>query len=320
MIMSKFNEVLTEVKNESPDNTKVDTKVDTDTTKVEDTKVEDKDNSIDKSIDKSTKVEDTKVEDKVDKEKNIDKSIDKSKNVIPKDHAKQEKYAWTKINDKVKSLRSRLLELEEENKKLKESTGKKIDKSNFKSEDEYEDARINAKIDERILNRNEDEKSKLADELSKAEYEHDVARAKDLIDKTYPNQEDKDKYFTAIKAAKEAGLEKLLSDTDGGKDIVNFCSTSDMAPRIYYHLAMSPKDLVQIVKDNDHASRMSKLNFLESKLDSAFNANKPAVEKKVADTVPASEQVPVIGEIGEGGRSLDGKSDEDLKKMLRKLH
>ena len=314
--MSKFNEVLTEVKNESPDNTKVDTKVDTDTTKVEDTKVEDKDNSIDKS----TKVEDTKVEDKVDKEKNIDKSIDKSNNVIPKDHAKQEKYAWTKINDKVKSLRSRLLELEEENKKLKESTGKKIDKSNFKSEDEYEDARINAKIDERILNRNEDEKSKLADELSKAEYEHDVARAKDLIDKTYPNQEDKDKYFTAIKAAKEAGLEKLLSDTDGGKDIVNFCSTSDMAPRIYYHLAMSPKDLVQIVKDNDHASRMSKLNFLESKLDSAFNANKPAVEKKVADTVPASEQVPVIGEIGAGGRSLDGKSDEDLKKMLRKLH
>ena len=208
----------------------------------------------------------------------------------------------------------------EENKKLKESTGKKIDKSNFKSEDEYEDARINAKIDERILNRNEDEKSKLADELSKAEYEHDVARAKDLIDKTYTNQEDKDKYFTAIKAAKEAGLEKLLSDTDGGKDIVNFCSTSDMAPRIYYHLAMSPKDLVQIVKDNDHASRMSKLNFLESKLDSAFNANKPAVEKKVADTVPASEQVPVIGEIGAGGRSLDGKSDEDLKKMLRKLH
>ena len=307
--MSKFDEVLTEVKNESPDNTKVDTKVDTDqdkSTKVEDTKVED------------TKVEDTKVEDKVDKEKNIDKSIDKSKNVIPKDHAKQEKYAWTKINDKVKSLRSRLLELEEENKKLKESTGKKIDKSNFKSEDEYEDARINAKIDERILNRNEDEKSKLADELSKAEYEHDVARAKDLIDKTYTNQEDKDKYFTAIKAAKEAGLEKLLSDTDGGKDIVNFCSTSDMAPRIYYHLAMSPKDLVQIVKDNDHASRMSKLNFLESKLDSAFNANKPAVEKKVA--VPASEQVPVIGEIGAGGRSLDGKSDEDLKKMLRKLH
>ena len=297
--MSKFDEVLTEVKNESPDNTKVDTKVDTDTTKVEDTKVEDKDNS---------KVEDTKVEDKVDKEKNIDKS----KNVIPKDHAKQEKYAWTKINDKVKSLRSRLLELEEENKKLKESTGKKIDKSNFKSEDEYEDARINAKIDERILNRNEDEKSKLADELSKAEYEHDVARAKDLIDKTYPNQEDKDKYFTAIKAAKEAGLEKLLSDTDGGKDIVNFCSTSDMAPRIYYHLAMSPKDLVQIVKDNDHASRMSKLNFLESKLDSAFNAKKPSEDK--------APEVPVIGEIGAGGRSLDGKSDEDLKKMLRKLH
>ena len=297
--MSKFDEVLTEVKNESPDNTKVDTKVDTDTTKVEDTKVEDKDNS---------KVEDTKVEDKVDKEKNIDKS----KNVIPKDHAKQEKYAWTKINDKVKSLRSRLLELEEENKKLKESTGKKIDKSNFKSEDEYEDARINAKIDERILNRNEDEKSKLADELSKAEYEHDVARAKDLIDKTYPNQEDKDKYFTAIKAAKEAGLEKLLSDTDGGKDIVNFCSTSDMAPRIYYHLAMSPKDLVQIVKDNDHASRMSKLNFLESKLDSAFNAKKPSEDK--------APEVPVIGEIGAGGKSLDGKSDEDLKKMLRKLH
>jgi hypothetical protein len=317
MIMSKFNEVLTEVKNESPDNTKVDTKVDTDTTKVEDTKVDTDTTKVDTD---TTKVEDTKVEDKVDKEKNIDKSIDKSKNVIPKDHAKQEKYAWTKINDKVKSLRSRLLELEEENKKLKESTGKKIDKSNFKSEDEYEDARINAKIDERILNRNEDEKSKLADELSKAEYEHDVARAKDLIDKTYPNQEDKDKYFTAIKAAKEAGLEKLLSDTDGGKDIINFCSTSDMAPRIYYHLAMSPKDLVQIVKDNDHASRMSKLNFLESKLDSAFNANKPAVEKKVADTVPASEQVPVIGEIGAGGRSLDGKSDEDLKKMLRKLH
>ena len=156
----------------------------------------------------------------------------------------------------------------------------------------------------------------MADELSKAEYEHDVARAKDLIDKTYPNQEDKDKYFTAIKAAKEAGLEKLLSDTDGGKDIVDFCSGSDLAPRIYYHLAMSPKDLVQIVKDNDHASRMSKLNFLESKLDSAFNANKPAVEKKAA----ASEQVPVIGEIGAGGRSLDGKSDDDLKKMLRKLH
>ena len=319
--MSKFDEVLTEVKNESPDNTKVDTKVDTDqykSTKVEDTKVEDKDNSIDKSIDKSTKVEDTKVEDKVDKEKNIDKSIDKSKNVIPKDHAKQEKYAWTKINDKVKSLRSRLLELEEENKKLKESTGKKIDKSNFKSEDEYEDARINAKIDERILNRNEDEKSKLADELSKAEYEHDVARAKDLIDKTYPNQEDKDKYFTAIKAAKEAGLEKLLSDTDGGKDIVNFCSTSDMAPRIYYHLAMSPKDLVQIVKDNDHASRMSKLNFLESKLDSAFNAKAVYNSKKPSED--KAPEVPVIGEIGAGGKSLDGKSDEDLKKMLRKLH
>ena len=91
-----------------------------------------------------------------------------------------------------------------------------------------------------------------------------------------------------------------------------------MAPRIYYHLAMSPKDLVQIVKDNDHASRMSKLNFLESKLDSAFNAKAVYNSKKPSED--KAPEVPVIGEIGAGGKSLDGKSDEDLKKMLRKLH
>ena len=127
--------------------------------------------------------------------------------------------------------------------------------------------------------------------------------------------EKRQEYVQVVSAALNAGMKSAL---DANQDIMAFIDNSDMGPRLMYHFAMMPKDLIRIAENPNPTTRGFMLAQLEQGLYRKFvlgggqpnqqpqqNAT-PNVTPNAAPSAaptnpnPAPKNVPIIGKIGEG--------------------
>lgn len=230
-------------------------------------------------------------------------------------HEEKEKFAWKKLNEKARGYRDQIEKLQAELAALKGKAPAK--ESDFKDKMSFIQAKVDEKLDERAIKANESAVQDLQQQADAAEIEAETQRAQYLVKQTYKTKAEQEEYSRTINLAAEHGMAKILDETPGGQDIIQFCRNTDLAPRLIYHLAKSPDDLVNLVRDPDHASRMASLRYLERKLADAFGDGKPA-EKQPVEKEKKSN-VPVLGKLGSGESSGDRPSDAELIKQARKL-
>lgn len=127
--------------------------------------------------------------------------------------------------------------------------------------------------------------------------------------------EKRQEYVQVVSAALQAGMKSAL---DANQDIMEFIDNSDMGPRLMYHFAMIPQDLIRIAENPNPTTRGVMLAQLEQGLYRKFvlggglpnqqaqsNAT-PNVTPNAAPSAaptnpnPAPKTVPIIGKIGEG--------------------
>jgi hypothetical protein len=211
----RLDDVMKEFGSTTETTVKEDPKVETKPTETVETKPTELDDKTEKKVDE-TKPGETKPDGS-----NQDETKPKVEPEVKKrSHAEQEQYAWHKKNEEVKALRDKITKLGEENKKLR--VNKPVDRNNYKTDEEYYDAKMNSKLDERLASQNDEEQKRLNEELEKAEYDAESNRARDLLSKTYSDPKELEQYNTAISAANQAGLGKVLTETESGQDFVNF--------------------------------------------------------------------------------------------------
>lgn len=228
-------------------------------------------------------------------------------------HEEKERFAWKKLNEKARGYREQIAKLENDLAVLKGKTPAK--ESDFSNKMDFIQAKVDEKIDARTIKASESEMENLKQQADQSEIEAETQRAQYLVKQTYKTKNEQEEYSRTINMAAEHGMAKILDETPGGQDIIAFCRNTDLAPRVIYHLAKSPDDLVNIVKDPDHSSRMASLRYLERRLADSFG-NKPENKQEAPK---AKANVPVLGKLGTGDAAGERPSDSSLIKNARKL-
>ena len=147
--------------------------------------------------------------------------------------------------------------------------------------------------------------------------------------------EKRTEYVQVVNAAMNAGMKSAL---ENNPDIMQFIDNSQMGPRILYHFAMMPKDMIAIAENPNPTSRQFMLAQLESglynhfvtgagnqqKQDAAPNQN-PAPNTSGApnNQSPAPQKKnppPIIGKVGGGIDNTDPETltEQEVIKAYRR--
>ena len=150
--------------------------------------------------------------------------------------------------------------------------------------------------------------------------------------------EKRTEYVQVVNAAYEAGMKSAL---ENNPDIMQFIDNSQMGPRILYHFAMMPKDMIAIAENPNPTTRQFMLAQLESGLYNHFvkgagnkqqpnpapNTNpNPAPNPSGAPNNPTPAQPkrnppPIIGKVGGGEDNTDPDTltEQEVTKLYRKV-
>ena len=151
--------------------------------------------------------------------------------------------------------------------------------------------------------------------------------------------EKRTEYVQVVNAAYEAGMKSAL---ENNPDIMQFIDNSQMGPRILYHFAMKPQDMIAIAENPNPASRQFMLAQLESGLYNHFvkgagnqqqqpnpapNTNpNPAPNPSGAPNnqtpaQPKRNPPPIIGKVGGGEDNTDPDTltEQEVTKLYRKV-
>ena len=233
-------------------------------------------------------------------------------------HEQKRDYAWDTVTRKNAEYKRRIAELEETNRKLKESVERPLAEKDFKNFSDFSKASMEQMLDARDLRKNEADLEQQRVILDEQEEEIRSQRTAENIDQMFPTPEAKKEYADAVRTATEHGFGKFLYETPQGKDIVDFCDHSPIGAKLIYHLARNPDDFVTLLKDN---SRM-RLNSRMSVIERAILSRSKAVpnEASHAGKKPEAGALPLTGRLGQSGASSNGDiSDEDAIAMIRKF-
>ena len=227
-------------------------------------------------------------------------------------HTKEEKekYAWEKTNEELKELR-------EENRKFKEQMAKltakpkevpkKYNKEDFVDEESYFKYLANESLKER-LNQAQIKKEELAQrnqETVKAKENFD-AKVKEIFDSN------SDAYYSVVDKALNDGMSNIL---DKNPDVMKYIADSPISPKLAFHFAVVPNDLIAIVKQQNPQARLVKLASLEEKLSQITMFNQP-----LKKSVSTSKKEIDIGRLGnEQSTASSDLSDEEALKIVDDL-
>lgn len=149
--------------------------------------------------------------------------------------------------------------------------------------------------------------------------------------------EKRTEYVQVVNAAMNAGMKSAL---ENNPDIMQFIDNSQMGPRILYHFAMMPKDMIAIAENPNPASRQFMLANLERGLYNHFvlgagnpqngkpnpetNPNpapNPSGAPTNQSTPPKKAPPPVIGKVGGGMDNTDPESltEQEVIKAYRRV-
>ena len=239
------DELLDEYKNESKNESTENTKTTTEDSK----EVESKEEIDDSQNDDSEN--DAKKNDIVKKSEKKRRKKDKFT------HQERADYAFTKLKNKHREKVDRLNnEINELKKNLEKY--KSMKKEDFKSEDDFIDAKLNSRLDTRAI----DEKQA---ELERVRVERNQAK----IDHFYRTDDEKERYKKIWRLGSENGiLEKIGSD----KIITEFILDSELSPKLLEHFILADGALSKIINLDDRRKEFE-LYSLEKRLETFLKNN-----------------------------------------------
>jgi myosin heavy subunit len=230
----------------------------------------------------------------------------------PVKHTKEEKekYAWEKTNQELKELREENRKFQEQMAKLTakpKEVPKKYKKEDFVDEESYFKYLANESLKER-LNQAQIKKEELAQrnqETVKAKENFD-AKVKEIFDSN------SDAYYSVVDKALNDGMSNIL---DKNPDVMKYIADSPISPKLAFHFAVVPNDLIAIVKQQNPQARLVKLASLEEKLSQITMFNQP-----LKKSVSTSKKEIDIGRLGnEQSTASSDLSDEEALKIVDDL-
>ena len=296
------DELLDEYKNES----KNESTENTETTTEDSKEVESKEEIDDSQNDDSEN--DAKKNDIVKKSEKKRRKKDKFT------HQERADYAFTKLKNKHREKVDRLNnEINELKKNLEKY--KSMKKEDFKSEDDFIDAKLNSRLDTRAI----DEKQA---ELERVRVERNQAK----IDHFYRTDDEKERYKKIWRLGSENGiLEKIGSD----KIITEFILDSELSPKLLEHFILADGALSKIINLDDRRKEFE-LYSLEKRLEAFLknnntNFNKPkksgATERRKLKRNTVKNKNPILGRNIQNNSSSknikDFSNDDDVFEFIR---
>ena len=202
-------------------------------------------------------------DDVLNEKKQVEKSKKKHSKKADK-FSKQERanYAFTKLKNKHREKVDRLnAEIDELKKNLEKY--KNMKKEDFKSEEDFLDAKLNSKIDTRELERK-------TSELDEARVQRNQAK----VNHFYRTDDEKRRYKEVWQLGVKSGiLEKIGND----KVLTDFILDSDFSPKLLEHFILADGALERIIHLDDKRKEFE-LYSLEKRLEAFLNNtnfNKP---------------------------------------------
>lgn len=227
--------------------------------------------------------------------------------------SKQERanYAFTKLKNKHREKVDRLnAEIDELKKNLEKY--KSMKKEDFKSEEDFLDAKLNSKIDTRELERK-------TSELDEAR----VQKNQEKVNHFYRTDDEKRRYKEVWQlGAKNGILEKIGND----KVLTNFILDSDFSPKLLEHFILADGALERIIRLDDKRKEFE-LYSLEKRLEAFLNNtnfNKPqksgGTERRKLKRNTVQNKNPILGrniQNQSAKSSKDFASDDDVFAFIR---
>ena len=296
------DELLDEYKNES----KNESTENTETTTKDSKEVESKEEIDDSQNDDSEN--DAKKNDIVKKSEKKRRKKDKFT------HQERADYAFTKLKNKHREKVDRLNnEINELKKNLEKY--KSMKKEDFKSEDDFIDAKLNSRLDTRAI----DEKQA---ELERVRVERNQAK----IDHFYRTDDEKERYKKIWRLGSENGiLEKIGSD----KIITEFILDSELSPKLLEHFILADGALSKIINLDDRRKEFE-LYSLEKRLEAFlknnntnFNKSKKSgsTERRKLKRNTVKNKNPILGRNIQNNSSSknikDFSNDDDVFEFIR---
>lgn len=235
---------------------------------------------------------------------------DKPKESVKHTKEEKEKYAWEKTNKELAELREANKKFQEQLEKIKpKETPKKYKKDDFVDEESYFKYLANESLKERL------EKAKSQKEEFNKQNEQIRVQKEEFDDKVKSIFEsNSDAYYNVVNKALENGMSNYL---DKNPDIMKYIMESPISPKLAFHFAVVPNDLIAIAKQTNPQARYAKLSILEDKLSRISMFNQPL--KKQGDKESSKEDINIGRLGGDVSNPTSELSDAEAFKIVDEL-
>lgn len=259
-----------------------------------------------------------KVSDETTEQENVVESEKVSKKVEPTKEEK-EKYAFTKLKNKEKQKREKLIaDYENKIKTLNEelSKFKGLGKEDFKSDDEY----VNYLVDQKMKEK-ESNQLQMAKQDAEAEMFEEINQQR--IATCFPDEKDRESYNKLIETSAKPFVE-LLEKHDPDNAILSYLDDSDISPLLIRVLMTKPEYRNEILSKRNPYSKVlaldnlaKQLTYAKSIIDKKRNSsNDKVTQQNVKPTIP------VVGKVAktESTNVIDKNDPNYWNNMLRDLN
>lgn len=260
---------------------------------------------------------DTPASDDTTKQENVVESVNEVE--APKEdkkpsHEEQEKYAFTKLKNKERQKREKLIsDYEARIKNLNEelSRFKDLQKDNFKTDEEY----INYLVDKQMKER---ESAQLSQQKANIESEAFEEINQQRILSCFPKEEDREIYNKLINDSGKDFVE-LLDRADPDNAILSYLDDSDISPLLIRVLMTKPEYRNDILSKKSAYSKVIALDNLAKQLTYA----KSIIDKRNSSPkVETKKPLPVVGKVAksESSNVVDKTAPDYWNNKLRELN
>lgn len=230
----------------------------------------------------------------------------------------QREYAWQKLKKENRAFRTQNEALSQQIKQLQEQISsfkasqenpdkEEYTRENFATEEDWLRYVMHKQYQQDAANSQNARNEKALEDLQEQKRMLVIAEREEALFPAEKRQE----YVQVVSAALNAGMKSAL---ESNPDIMQFIDNSEMGPRLMYHFAMKPSDLIGIAENPNPTTRGFMLAQLEQGLYRYFVLGQGQQQPTAPNATPSSQQqqqaaptnpapprnVPVIGKIGEG--------------------
>lgn len=236
-------------------------------------------------------------------------------------HEEQEKFAFTKLKNKERQKREKLIaDYESKIKSLNEelSKFKDLKKENFQSDDEYIDYRLDQKLKEQESNR-----LQIAKANAEAEAFEEINQQR--IAYCFPEEKDREIYNKLI-AESAPDFVELLEKADPDNAVLSYLDDSDIAPLLIRVMMTKPEIRNEVLSKRNAYSKVLALDNLAKRLTyakSVVDKRRTKTNDTTVETAPKQKQsIPVVGKVAksESAAAIDKNDPNYWNNMLRDLN